>query len=291
MARIIALAFVLLLALLSSCGKRKADVLYFNGTIYSGESSSSNLQAFAVRDGRIVSTGSDDDILDGFDAPKSRFERAYRPSGVHRRSLPLFGYASDLLKCDLTGSRSYEAALELLNAFSKTNKFSWLLGRGWDQNDWEDHSFPTRERLDSLYPTVPVFLMRIDGHAALCNAVALQLAGINGDTRVAGGEVLLNQSGEPTGLLIDNAVDLVKAKIPPFPDSLNAEALLKAQQHCFSVGLTTVDDAGLGKDSIFLIDRLQQEGKLKLRVYAMISDSKETRDYFFFPKVPIRPIA
>ena len=101
------------------------------------------------------------------------------------------------------------------------------------------------------------------------------------DTRVAGGEVLLNQSGEPTGLLIDNAVDLVKAKIPPFPDSLNAEALLKAQQHCFSVGLTTVDDAGLGKDSIFLIDRLQQEGKLKLRVYAMISDSKETRDYFF----------
>lgn len=282
MTRIIALAFVLLLALLSSCGKRKADVLYFNGTIYSGESSSSNLQAFAVRDGRIVSTGSDDDILDGFDAPKKvdLKGRTVLPGFIDAHC-HFFGYASDLLKCDLTGSRSYEAALELLNAFSKTNKFSWLLGRGWDQNDWEDHSFPTRERLDSLYPTVPVFLMRIDGHAALCNAVALQLAGINGDTRVAGGEVLLNQSGEPTGLLIDNAVDLVKAKIPPFPDSLNAEALLKAQQHCFSVGLTTVDDAGLGKDSIFLIDRLQQEGKLKLRVYAMISDSKETRDYFF----------
>lgn len=282
MTRIIALAFVLLLALLSSCGKRKADVLYFNGTIYSGESSSSNLQAFAVRDGRIVSTGSDDDILDGFDAPKKvdLKGRTVLPGFIDAHC-HFFGYASDLLKCDLTGSRSFEAALELLNAFSKTNKFSWLLGRGWDQNDWEDHSFPTRERLDSLYPTVPVFLMRIDGHAALCNAVALQLAGINRDTRVAGGEVLLNQSGEPTGLLIDNAVDLVKAKIPPFPDSLNAEALLKAQQHCFSVGLTTVDDAGLGKDSIFLIDRLQQEGKLKLRVYAMISDSKETRDYFF----------
>lgn len=277
-----ALILLLSLTLLASCGKRKADVLFYNGTIYSGESSSTNLQAFAVRDGRIVSTGTDEDILDGFEAVKKidLQGRTVLP-GLIDAHCHFFGYASDLLKCDLTGTNSFEQALERLQAFSASNKFNWLLGRGWDQNDWENGAYPTRERLDSLYPDIPVFLMRIDGHAALCNSVALKQAGVDGKTRVQGGEILLDKSGEPTGLLIDNAVELVKAKIPPFPESLNAEALLRAQEHCFSVGLTTVDDAGLGKDSILLIDRLQKEGKLKLRVYAMMSDSKETRDYFF----------
>ena len=102
-----------------------------------------------------------------------------------------------------------------MKAFSQTNKFAWNLGRGWDQNDWEIKEFPTNEKLDSLFPDKPVYLTRIDGHAAICNSVALRLAGITTDTKVDGGEIL-QSNGKLTGLLIDNAVEIVKSKIPVF---------------------------------------------------------------------------
>jgi predicted amidohydrolase YtcJ len=163
--------------------------------------------------------------------------------------------------------------------YAKTNRFSWLLGRGWDQNDWNDKSFPTNQKLDSLFPDIPVFLMRVDGHAALCNTKALMLAKINVNDRVNGGEIIL-ENFKPTGLLIDNAVELVKNKIPPFTPELIEQALLKAQENCFASGLTTLDDAGLGKDSILSMVELQKSNKLKIRIYAMLSDDPVTLNYF-----------
>ncbi len=260
---------------------RKADKVFYNGKVYTMDNSFSIDQAFAIQNGRIKETGSNDDILSEFpDAEKIDLKGAFVYPGFIDAHCHFYGYATDQLKCDLYGTKSFEEIIEKLKEFSTGNKFSWLLGRGWDQNDWENKEYPVNELLDSLFPDIPVYLMRIDGHAALCNQKALDMAGITTSTKVDGGEVI-QKDGKLTGLLSDNAVDLVKSKIPPFTPEQIDDAILKAQENCFAAGLTTLDDAGLGKDSIFILHKLQQDGKLKLRIYAMISDDPATLQYFF----------
>ncbi len=267
--------------LFSSChSRRMVDLIIHNGTIYTVNNAFSITQAMAVKNGKIVSIGTSDDILDDYQSDniidlKGKFVYpGFIDSHCH-----FFGYATDLLKCDLTGTTSFQEILDTLVAFSKTNQFEWLLARGWDQNDWLIKDYPTKEKLDSLFPDLPVYILRIDGHAVLCNQVALDLAGVTPESSIQGGEIL-QKEGELTGILIDNAVEIVRSKIPEFSKALVEEALLKAQENCFSVGLTTVDDAGLGKDSIAVIQKLQNENKLKLRVYAMMSDDKSTLEYY-----------
>jgi predicted amidohydrolase YtcJ len=138
---------------------------------------------------------------------------------------------------------------------------------------------PDNKVLDSLFPKRPVLLTRIDGHAVLVNSEALRLAGINKETKISGGE-LLKKNGELTGVLIDNAVDLVRAVIPETSKDEKSAALLNAQEQCLAMGLTTVDDAGLMKNDVQLIDELQKKGSLKMRMYVMLSDSAPNYDAY-----------
>jgi predicted amidohydrolase YtcJ len=131
---------------------------------------------------------------------------------------------------------------------------------------------PDRTLLDSLFPSRPVMLTRIDGHAVLVNAEALRQASITAGTRISGGEIQL-KDGKPSGILIDNAIDLVKNILPATSAAEKTEALLNAQQNCLAMGITSVDDAGLMHDDIHLMDELQKKEQLKMRVYAMLSDS------------------
>jgi predicted amidohydrolase YtcJ len=279
MKRILLLSAVILF---TACHyKRKADKIFYNGNVYIVDNAFSTAQAFAIQNGRIKETGDNEDILDMFDAPeKIDLKGATVLPGFIDAHCHFYGYSTDLLKCDLYGTNSFAEVLDRLQKYAVDSRFEWILGRGWDQNDWEVKEFPTKEKLDSLFPNKPVYLMRVDGHAALCNQKALDMANINATTKVTGGEIVLKDS-RLTGLLIDNAVDLVKAKIPPFTKDLIAEALLKGQKNCLEVGLTTLDDAGLGKDSIFAMLDLQKTNNLKLRIYAMISDDPKTLEYFF----------
>jgi len=154
-----------------------------------------------------------------------------------------------------------------------------VLGRGWDQNDWEDHSYPTKESLDELFPQKPVMLTRIDGHAVIGNSVALKLAGINLETSISGGEIL-TEDGVLTGVLIDNAADSLKKTVPEPSESEIASMLLQAQSNCFKVGLTSVGDAGLKRNVIDLIDSLHVSGDLKMRVYAMIEGEEANFNHY-----------
>jgi predicted amidohydrolase YtcJ len=159
----------------------------------------------------------------------------------------------------------------------------WIIGRGWDQNDWtaqeEMATFPDRAKLDSLFPNTPVYLTRIDGHAALVNGKALELAGITPQTKVEGGMVeVIN--GRCTGILIDKASTLVEAVMPARSEEEKRKALLAAQQACFAYGLTTVDEAGLLHSEVELIRKMQQSQELKMRVYAMLSDTPENFEYY-----------
>ena len=272
----------LILLLFSSCRfKRHADKIFYNGKIYLMDNNFNSAEAFAISKGIIKEVGSDEDILSEFDSPeKIDLKGAIAFPGFIDAHCHFYGYATDLLKCDLYGTASFEDVLSRVSAYVKNNKFDWILGRGWDQNDWGDQKFPGKELLDSLYPTKPVFLMRIDGHAALCNKKALEIAGITATTKIDGGEILLS-NGKMTGVVIDNAMEKVKEKIPPFSPLMIEQTLLKAQQNCFEVGLTTLDDAGLGKDSIQTLMDLQNSGKLKIRIYAMLSDDPATLKHYF----------
>ena len=272
---------VILFLFLSCNYKRRADLILFNGTIYTVNESFNIAEAVAVRGGIIKAVGSNADILGDYDAVQ-KIDLKGKPlyPGFIDAHCHFYGYGIDKLKCDLYGTTSFDDVLERVTSFASGNKSEWLLGRGWDQNDWSVKEFPSRERLDSLFPHTPVYLMRVDGHAVLCNAEALSRAKISATTKVSGGEILV-KNGQLTGILVDNAVDLVKNIIPEFSVEQRTQALLDAQKDCFAAGLTTVDDAGLGKDTIQLIDQLQKKGTLKMRIYAMIADDERTLKYFF----------
>ena len=163
--------------------------------------------------------------------------------------------------------------------FMMKGKGEWIIGRGWDQNDWTAKEFPTKAKLDSLFPSTPVFLKRVDGHAALVNSEALKRAGINEKTKLNGGLIEV-KNNKPTGILVDNAVDLVANVIPPANKEEIQSALLAAQANCFAAGLTTVDDAGLEKQVVDIIDEMQKKGELKMRIYAMLTDNQENLNYY-----------
>ena len=161
-----------------------------------------------------------------------------------------------------------------------------IKGSGWDQNDWDIKEFPNKKELDLLFPNTPVVLERIDGHAYLVNQKALDMAKITTKTQNSSG-TLVKENGELTGVLIDGPMELVDSVLPELSNLEKKQALLDAQKICFKNGLTTVDDAGLSKETIFLIDELQKKNILKIRVYAMVSNSKSNLEYFL-NKGPIK---
>ncbi len=190
-----------------------------------------------------------------------------------------FGFAVNQLQANLIGTISYTEVLQRVQSFADTTKTEWLVGRGWDQNDWTEKQFPNKDRLDSMFPDRPVYLTRIDGHAALVNSAALKGAGITAKTEVSGGMVEV-KNGQCTGILLDEAMSLVKAVIPPYSRDQYTQALLQAQAQCFSYGITSLADAGLDHWQVQLLDSLQQSAVLQLRIYAMLNPSKENMAYY-----------
>jgi predicted amidohydrolase YtcJ len=260
--------------------KKMADAIYYNGIVYTVDSNFTIGEAFAVKDGKIIDVGTNEKIQEYNAKEKIDLEGKPVYPGFIDPHCHFYGYATDLVKCNLYGTTSFADVLDKVKEYSKTNKFSWILGRGWDQNDWEVQEFPDKTMLDSLFPNTPVYLMRVDGHAILVNQKALDIAGITAQTKIAGGEVEIKK-GQLTGILIDNAKDSVKKLIPEFTEELKAEALLIGQKNCFEVGLTTVSDAGLEQEKVSLIESLQKSSQLKMRVYAMITYDDENKKYFF----------
>ncbi len=278
------LGCLILLTFCSACDtsrKSQADLIVHNALIYTVDSTFNQFEALAVKDGKFIALGSSKEILEKYDAPEvvDAQERALYP-GFNDAHCHFYNYGRFLQAADLVGTQSYEEILQKLQAYQQANPDKkWIIGRGWDQNDWETKEYPTKAPLDSLFPDTPVFLSRIDGHAALVNQAALDLAQVPVDAIVEGGKIE-RQDGEITGVLVDNAIGLVSQKIPPFTKAENEKALLDAQEKCFAVGLTSLTDAGLDKEMIELIDQLQKEGKLKMRIYAMISNTQANRDHY-----------
>lgn len=267
---------IFLLALLSSCSNQKKDVdlIVFNAKVYTMDGGFAVLESFAVKDGRITAVGTNESIAAVFesDSTLDAQGKAVLPGFIDAHS-HFVGYGLGLQECNLTGTSSFADVITKVKNYAATNKREWIIGRGWDQNDWEIKQWPDRAQLDSLFPRTPVLLQRIDGHAALANGEALRRAGIKDTLKINSGELLLREDGSLSGVLIDNAVERVQRVIPSPNSEILNYALSTAQNNCFEVGLTSVTDAGLLKKDIDAIDKLQQTGKLKIRVNAMLSDS------------------
>lgn len=264
-------SFVLLVHACNST--KQVDLIIHNAVIYTVDSSFSIASAMAVKDGKIVAIGTDDDILNNYTAPqKEDIEQKFIYPGFIDAHCHFFRYGLNLQTANLVGTDSWQSILDSLQQFATTQPEGWLIGRGWDQNDWANKEFPTNTELNRLFPDRPVLLTRIDGHAAIVNEAALALAGIRTPQQIVGGKMEM-QNGNATGLLIDNAIDLVSRHIPAASSAYAREALLDAQRNCFAVGLITVDDCGLDYTEVEFIDSLQKNGDLKMRVYAMLSDA------------------
>lgn len=267
---------------IASCAPDKlpADLLIKNATIYTVDKDFSTANALVVKDGKILEIGLKPElelkynIKETYDAKGNTVVPGLIDAHAH-----LYGLGLGLQNVDLVGTTSFEEILGRVVAFQEEKNMPYIIGRGWDQNDWEDKNFPTKKELDSLFPETPVALQRVDGHAYLVNSKALELAGITAKTKVAGGEIVL-ENGEPTGVIIDAPMALVRKTFPEITSEVSAEALLEAEKICLQYGLTTVDDAGLGRNIIELIDTLQKQGKFKLRMYAMVSNNPKNRDYY-----------
>jgi predicted amidohydrolase YtcJ len=268
-----------ILSLLVSCSKQRADLLIYNANIYTVDSSFRIVEAMAVRDGKIIETGaaakleSHYSFIEKLDAGGKYIYPGFIDAHAH-----FVGYALNLLRVNLVGTTSWEQILEKLQTFSKENPTGWILGEGWDQNDWENKNYPDLTSLNQLFPDRPVLLTRIDGHAAIANQTAVSLAGITGKERIIGGEVVVSK-GKPTGILIDNAVEIVNKIIPPTNDADFRKAILKAQQNCLAVGLTTIDDCGLDAPVVEKIKQLQDLDSLRIRLYVMLSDKPDNYTY------------
>ncbi len=267
------------LVLFSCASKEKADMLIYNATIYTVDSAFSAAEAMVIKDGKILATGKTADL-------QKEYEAAEKIDALGKFIYPGFidahahfvGYGMSLQRVDLTGTNSWEEVLEKVKAFAAINKEGWITGRGWDQNDWAVKEFPTNEKLNELFPDRPVLITRIDGHAAVANQKALDLAGVKAGDTLTGGEVE-EMEGTLTGILIDNAVDLVSSKIPDATPEEYKKALQAAEKNCFAMGLTTIDDCGLGYEAVDGIKKLQTSGDLKMRLYVMLSDEKKNYDY------------
>jgi predicted amidohydrolase YtcJ len=273
------LLFLMSVMIFMSCNqKEKVDLIISNATIYLVDERFGIADAMAVKDGKIVAAGNNAEITRSYtsdiflDLDKKPVYPGFIDAHCH-----FYGYGLGLLKrANLMGTQSFEEILEIMKAHhEKFPSAYWIEGRGWDQNNWPEKAFPVNDKLNDLFPDNPVVLIRVDGHAAIVNDKALQKAGIDVNTKIEGGDVIL-KNGRPTGVLIDNAIDLVTKNIPPPDKQQMAEALFQAQQNCFAVGLTGVHDCGLEKREIEVIDSLHKSRELKMRIYAMLTPTEET---------------
>ena len=276
--------------------KIEADLLIHNATIYSVDNEFNKFQAMAIQDGKVLALGTNDELFAKYQ-PKKKIDLNgnFVYPGFIDAHAHLYGLSQNLGQVDLKGTQSIDDVVQRIVDYQKENNVNFILGRGWDQNDWENKEFPTKDTLDQLFPDTPVALTRIDGHAYWVNQKALDMAGIDKNTKADGGEIM-KKDGELTGVLIDNPMKKIDAIIPKPTDEHIKQNLQQAEQYAFQFGLTSVVDAGLPRNIIESIEEMHQNGELDIRIYAMVANSKQDVDHYLQkgiiqkPKLTVRSI-
>lgn len=260
--------------------KDKIDLIVTNGTIYTVDADNSRAEAMAIHNGKIIAVGTNKSISERFTGSRAiDLKGKYIYPGFIDAHCHFIGYALGLQYVDLLGCKSFDEVLLRLKGAGSQFPGKWIVGRGWDQNIWPNKNFPDNSQLNTLYPDVPVMLIRVDGHVVLANHAALKIAGL-GLANKFGSSQVETKNGRLTGILSENAADLMRETVPA-PQGPEFKSLVKtAEQHCFAVGLTMVSDAGLDYYQVMEIDSLQQSGKLNMQVYAMLAPTEKNMNEF-----------
>ena len=272
--------FIVLLVFFG-CKKQEVDLIVFNAEVITMDDDHPMVQAFATDHGKIIFVGTSAQVLDKFqsehviDAQNNTIMPGIIDSHAHFYQLGL-----GLQEVDLRGTTSKEDVIKRITEFIPYQTSRFIVARGWDQNDWSDKSYPTKEDLDAVFPEVPVALQRVDGHALWVNSKALSMAGIDKAGPVPGGMIMGDAQGTPNGILVDAPCDRVLELVPEPTTEISAQALKLAQDFCFSMGLTGVHDAGLRRPIIELIDSLQQVDELRIKLDAMVSNIEPDVSYY-----------
>ncbi|WP_337171474.1 amidohydrolase [Gemmatimonas aurantiaca] len=262
-----------------------ADLIVTNARVYTADDARPLVEAFAVRDGRIVFVGSQREatMLKGASTRMLDAEGRTIIPGMVDAHAHFAGLAQKLRAVDLVGTRSLdEVVARVAEKARNLPKGTWITGRGWDQNAWADTRFPTHEALSAAIPDHPVMLTRVDGHAGFVNAAAMRLAGLTRITKDPdGGKILKDAQGNPTGVLIDRAQGIVGAKVPEFTREEMRSALKDAVARMHSFGLVGMHDAGASRANIDLFEDMAQKQELNLRLYVMIGDDSAALRHYF----------
>ena len=277
------ISLFLALFLLISCSQKtkiSVDTIITDATIYSVDNAFGIASAMAIEEGKIVAIGTNSEITKQYESKNTvDAEGKFIYPGLFDAHCHFYSYGLSLQEADLRGTKSMDEIITRLKAFQKEKNPTFIVGNGWDQNDWKIKKYPTKAELDVAFPDIPVVLNRVDGHAIIVNSKALKLAGITNDTKADGGQIEI-ANGEPTGILVDNPMELVFKIIPKPTRKIQIAALLDAEKVMFDYGLTTVNDAGLDPDVIHLIDSLQKAKVMTLNVYAMVTANQKNIDYY-----------
>lgn len=273
--------FFFMSAALVACSSNKVDTIVHHAKIYTVDSAFTVVEAMAIKDGKIVATGTNDIITGKYQADSVVDAKgaAVYPGFIDAHA-HFLGYASSLFQVELYNTSTWEETVDRIVAFAKAHpEIKFIQGRGWDQNKWPGKKFPTNELLNKYFPTTPVVIQRVDGHASIANAAALELAGVKPGDKVVGGEIE-TINGKLTGVMIDNGDAAVYAKIPAPTKEEWANWLKTAEKNCFAQGLTTITDCGLSHQDVDLLDGLHKSNQLNMRLYVMLSDNADNYNVY-----------
>ena len=269
---------VILLFSVFISAQKNADLIIKNAKIYTVNNNFDVAEAMAVSEGKILAVGKNAEILKKFKSKNiQNLQGKTVFPGFIDAHCHFTGYATDKWKCELWGTKSWDEVISRITEYSKNAPMEWLYGRSWDQNDWPVKEFPNKEKLDQLFPNRPVYLKRIDGHAAIANQKALDIAGIDLNTKLNGGEVE-QKNGKLTGVLIDNAMLLVEKHLPQISDEMAINYFGELQKECFSYGLTSLHDCGITEHTLSLLEKAQSQNKLQMKIFALLEDNPNYYD-------------
>ncbi len=261
---------------LGSCYKGKSvDLIIHNAKVHIMNDKLEIAEAIAIKDGEIVEVGPERQILNKYSAETTINAQSKDVfPGFHDAHGHIMSLAKQKLNVDLRDTRSYYEVISKLEKHQNKNNQEVLIGRGWDQSMWNEKELPNNDLLNEAFPTIPVALTRIDGHAMLVNKAMLGHVGIT-DTTIVDGGVIKLENGKLTGILLDHALDLVNFKLPKPNKEQLKKAILQIQDELLAAGITHVHEAGLYKEDLDIFIDLATENSLQIYVYAMLLPTKE----------------
>ncbi|MFQ6081969.1 MAG: amidohydrolase [Candidatus Aminicenantia bacterium] len=276
---------IIFISFFINCVKKSADLVLINGNLITMNSDTPTAEAIAIIGDRILEVGTNRKIKK-FVTPETiviDLKGKTVVPGLIDAHFHFMGVGDSKRILNLVGTRDKKEIIDLVaKKISQVEKGTWVLGRGWDQNDWPVREFPIRWDLDPVSPENPVLLRRTDGHAIWVNSLVLKMAGITKETAdPPGGKILRRfETLEPTGVLIDEATLLVEKIVPSLSYQERKEIAKLAEEECLSLGLTSIHDAGVGLETIKIYKELIDENKLNIRLYVMVSGPGEAAEKY-----------